>query len=230
MDLKSGKTRLVSIMLLSVLALAGYTSDCITAFNISDPINDVSDIYESTVWVHNTVANDTYAGTGWVVKVDKDHSYIMTAAHVINEPGNVVIWYWPKKGGWQSAAGAVIHSSGRIDDVAIIMTIAKLKPLPIATHEVYRANDEILVAGVQGQAPPALVAIGYITKVNRIIDKIEINGWSWRGHSGGPVIHRKSGKVIGFVTKFASNDVKHASNTECSTFRTIMEALASAGL
>jgi len=224
---------LISIVLLSVIC---QVQDYSFVTSSQEPINDITDVYTSTVWISYDTMEDSYRGTGWVFKNDKSLgiSYIMTAAHVISNKGDgeITVMFWRGKGGWNNIHAKVLYvHNGRVaGDVAILVVPVNIDALPVATMKEYKVNDEILIAGIQNQAPPALVSIGYITKVNNVIDKIIVNAWSWRGHSGGPLIHRKTGKVIGFVSQFATTDVQNASATECSDLSTINDAIIQAGL
>lgn len=198
--------------------------------------SDIKTIYKGTVSVNYHTSGDSFRGTGWVCGNDKklNVSYIMTAAHVVDHelPGTIDVSYWPGKGDWEVVPAAImLKKLGRVaGDVAILIVPVLLEPLQIAPIDSYQIDDEVLIAGVQQQAPPALVSIGHIVKINNTIDKIVVNGWSWRGHSGGPLIHKKSGKVIGFITMFATDDIENASATECSNLNTITEAIAEVGL
>lgn len=222
------------------LFLAGFlvlcqVTDCSRTMSVSKQ-SGIKTIYQSTVSVNYHTSGDSFRGTGWVCGNDKklNVSYIMTAAHVVEHeaPGIIDVSYWPGKGDWEIVPAVVILKKlGRVaGDVAILVVPVLLEPLPIAAVDDYKIDDEILIAGVQQQAPPALVSIGHIVKINNTIDKIVVNGWSWRGHSGGPLIHKKSGKVIGFVTMFATDDIENASATECSNLNIITDAISQVGL
>jgi hypothetical protein len=225
----------VLLLALVFLCCAGYTRDYIYAFKPTKPIQDINEIYESSVWVHFTTTNDggtTFAGTGWAVAYDENLgvTFISTAGHVVDhDAGTVRVYYWLKNGDWKITAGVVFYSANRENgDIAIIAIPVKIPTLPVATKEEYNINDEVILAGVQHQAPPALVSIGVIKKITTT--KIYIDAWSWRGHSGGPLIHRKTNRVIGFVTAFGSDDTTNASFTVCSNFRVIGIALHKAGI
>lgn len=234
MALKYGSIGIIISLLF--ITLLCQIRDCSFIMTSQAPINDITDMYASTVWVSFNTGDESYRGTGWVFKNDKaiGVSYIMTAAHVINqkEIGELNILYWPGHGGWRSAPATVMYkSSGRVaGDVAILVVPVIIEALPVGTTEDYKINDEVLLAGVQNQAPPAMVSVGFIIKINNLIDKVVVNGWSWRGHSGGPLVHRKSGKVIGFISRFATDDIKNGSATECSDLSTILDAITQAGL
>jgi hypothetical protein len=222
----------ILLLVLAFLCCVGYTRDYIYTFKPTKPIQSVSEIYESSVWIHFVTLEDSFAGTGWAVAYDEDLgvTFISTAGHVVDHGVGVIrVLYWPRKGDWKITTGVVFHTADREHgDIAIIAIPVKLPTLPVATREEYHVNDEVVIAGVQTKVPPALISVGTIEKITTT--KVYINAWSYRGHSGGPVIHRKTNKVIGFVTAFGSNDTANASYTECSNFRTVTDALHEAGI
>lgn len=222
----------ILLLVLALLCCVGYARDYIYTFKPTKPIQNVQEIYQGSVWIHYITGDDVFAGTGWAVDYDDDLgvTFVSTAGHVVDHGVGVIrVFYWLGKGGWQTTTGVVFHTADREHgDIAIIAIPVKIPLLPVATREEYHVNDEVVIAGVQTKVPPAMVTVGTIEKMTAT--KVYINAWSYRGHSGGPVIHRKTNKVIGFVTAFGSNDTENASYTECSNFRTVAEALHDAGI
>ena len=232
MGLRFGRNNIL-LLVLAFLCCVGYGREYSYTFQITKPISNVSEIYESSVWIHYiTATGDAFAGTGWAIAYDEDLgvTYVSTACHVVDHgAGFIKVLYWPKRGDWLKTTGVVYHTVDRDKgDMAIIAVPVKIPVLPVATREEYKVGDEVLVTGVQHQAPPALVSVGIIKKITDT--QIFIDAWSWRGHSGGPLIHRKTNKVIGFVTAFGSDDNLNAAYTDCSNFRVVATGLHEAGI
>jgi len=231
MGLRFGRNNIL-LLVLAFLCCVGYGREYSYTFRPAQPISDVSAIYESSVWIHYVTPTDVFAGTGWAIGYDEDLgvTYVSTAGHVVDHGvGFVKVFYWPKAGDWKITTGVVYATIDRDKgDMAILAIPVKIPVLPVATREEYKVGDEVLVTGVQHKAPPALVSVGIIKKVTST--KVYVDAWSWRGHSGGPLIHRKTNKVIGFVTAFGSDDNLNASYTDCSNFRVVATGLHEAGI
>lgn len=186
-------------------------------------------MYESTVWVGHYNSNGTPIrnGSGWVVATKGKTSYIVTAEHVIHDRKNLLVAYWTGTV-WDHELANIegVLVGERNGDIAILSIQKILKPLPLASDATaFAKDDEILVGGVQHDAPPAMVTLGTIVYIWSDKSKFTVDGWAWYGHSGGPVVSRKTGEVIGIIA-WASSGHKHdASKSDCSSYKKIRQVL-----
>lgn len=75
--------------------------------------------------------------------------------------------------------------------------------------EIAKLNDQVLVVGFPGGVTYSS-ASGEITNMNAL-DKpgiLQLQAGAWPGNSGGPVIHKDSGKVIGILISGGENEFK----------------------
>jgi hypothetical protein len=186
-------------------------------------VSSIQQLQMATVKITTISETEESYGTGWAFKYDGKYTYIITAAHVIPEEDHeLTVDFWPGYGGWMSSPGHVVNvTRGRFDgDIAVIMVNAKIEIVELGDDD-YMTGDEILMAGIQHIKPPAMVAIGYISDVTPF-NKIIVSGWSYRGHSGGPIMNKRTGKIIGMISMFAEPfDTNHATSTECTDINMI---------
>ncbi len=145
-----------------------------------------------------TITGDTGCGTGFV-SVVKGKPCIITNQHVLVGQSKLVI---------TNASGITFRGNGFIAaknaDIALI-TLEKIPdgviPLSIAekANELAQLNDSTNIPGnskgdgVITVTPGKVIAFGP--------QKIEISNPVFAGNSGSPIIHSKSGKVIGVLTE-----------------------------
>jgi hypothetical protein len=120
-------------------------------------------------------------------------------------------------------------------DLAIISVdmgdLVLLPPIKFAkTQNTYTVDDEIFIAGVQYVAPPAIISAGVITKLDPVNHKFEIKGWDWYGFSGGPIILRKTGLVIGYTAMSAEGHLRDAMRSQAFDLTHLPGLLRACGL
>ena len=182
-------------------------------------------IWASTVWIGREVRPgvNQYIGTGWVIGNKGDTSYIVTCAHVATHRKELPlnIGYLGRSGQWSTLrAEVVMRLDGRAHgDLALLSVdmgdLVLLPPIKFSKiPNTYAVGDEILISGVQYNAPPAIIAAGVITKIDPANHKFEIKGWDWYGFSGGPIILKKTGLVIGYTAMSADGHLNDAMKSQ----------------
>jgi len=169
--------------------------------------------------------NNSYINiaSGWCIASENNISTIITAAHVSRHfpaEQRYAIAYWDGHGGWKYASANIIEVG--YTDVEALSCQVYIPPLKIAINKNYNINDEVLICGIQNEAPPAMITIGVIKAI--MADKFLIKGWAWFGHSGGPVILKRTGEVIGIIST-DNNDHNNASESWCVDFTSINRLL-----
>lgn len=210
--------------------------------------NDVSDtldqIWASTVWIGREVAPGVtkYVGSGWVMghgdatsKGDNKLSYIATCAHVAAHRTDLPlkVSYLGRSGIWSEVPAWEVR---RLDtryngDIAIIAIEGRLQPLRFANNQnTFTVGDEVFIAGVQYTAPPAIITAGVISAVDKKAHEFQIKGWAWHGFSGGPIILRRTGEVIGYTAWSVKGHANDAMKSDCADLTHLMKLLKTCGL
>lgn len=194
-------------------------------------------IWASTVWIGRETKPGVnfYVGTGWVIGNKDGKSYIVTCAHVATHRTDLPLnlGYLGKSGQWSIVPAQVVRKlDGRSHgDVAIMSVNVVLPPIKFATlQNTYAPKDEIFIAGVQWIAPPAIISAGVITKADPANHKFEIKGWDWYGFSGGPIVLRKTGLVIGYTAMSADGHRNDAMKSNSFDLTHLIGLLRACGL
>ena len=141
------------------------------------------------------VEGDKSVGTGFVALAD-GKKYLYTAAHVFTGNSKFTIrnaagLEFKKFGDLQAAEGADLIRLEILDDPADFLELAAADvELPI--------NSEIAALGNGGGTGVVSVELGKILGTSG--DSLEMNAQIIQGNSGGPVVERSTGKVVGEVT------------------------------
>jgi S1-C subfamily serine protease len=150
-------------------------------------------------------------GTAFLFSENK----LITAAHVVvhAEIGDEVLLKFYDD--LNEYTGRVLYKPASDDDLkdyAIIeiedkrfKTFLKLAK----ASDIAKLNDQVLVVGFPGGQTYSS-ASGEITNLNAM-DKpefLQLQAGAWPGNSGGPVIHKESGKVIGILSSGYENEFK----------------------
>lgn len=155
-------------------------------------------IYDSQKLVVKVELEDGSIGSGFLYNNKGD---VITNAHVAANATNVRITTADSKG----YEGTVIGISSETD-IALIRVpgLAGIEPLPIAKERQAEIGDEVLALGTP-LGFQNTVTTGIISGVDRDLDiepfhyedVYQISAPIARGNSGGPLIDRKTGEVIG---------------------------------
>jgi hypothetical protein len=176
--------------------------------------------------------------TGWSLLNKDGRSYIVTAAHgVAYNKTDLIIGYWLGGGTWTIVPAKIEgafygHQGG---DIAILSVPVVIPPLPIKGPSHFSKDDEILVGGIQHdligkRVTPARVTVGKIIQTNTLSHTFTINGWAWNGFSGGPVLHRPTKSVIGFISHSPKSHAHNATRTVCMDATRISALILDLGL
>lgn len=138
-------------------------------------------------------------GTGIVVRVDKDVTYIVTAAHVIEGDPNPIATFFPNPQrlfvaqvvgieGGDSHGLAALRVAGPIPDGVVAL------PLDLTTKMV--GGEALTFIGFPRTLPPWTVSTGSLSGMNG--PTLAFQALVEEGHSGGPLL--LNGQVIGVVS------------------------------
>ena len=214
----------VMAIVLGVITLSGQLYVVDTAIPVLPVTDEVQALYKSTVWIGvQGPLKPTFLMTGWSVLNKDGRCYIVTAAHgVAYNTTDLVVAYWVDGGKWTIAParfeGAFYgHKQG---DVAILSIPVIVTPLPMKGPSYFSLGDEILVGGIQHdvigrRVTPARVTVGQVVRKSIWDHSFIIDGWAWSGFSGGPVLHRKTKSVVGFISHSPTGHEHDAALTVC---------------
>ena len=141
------------------------------------------------------IEGDKGVGTGFVVATE-GKKYLYTAAHVFSGNSKFTIrnaagTEFKKFGDLQAAEGADLIRLEMLDDPADFLTLA-------APDRELAINTEIAALGNGGGNGVISVELGKILGTSGNI--LEVDAQIIQGNSGGPVVERASGNVVGEVT------------------------------
>lgn len=169
--------------------------------------NELSDVYNSTVYIESLNDDKSTSGTGFVYKIENNKAYIITCYHVIDGSEDIYIYDINK-----NKLKASVLNYDELSDIAIITIENKshFKEAVIASSNKIKLGDEVYTIGV----PLNLDYIGTLTKgiisfVDRSLslttaygsknfETIQVDVRTNFGNSGGPLLN-KQGKVIGMM-------------------------------
>lgn len=141
------------------------------------------------------IEGDKGVGTGFVVATE-GKKFLYTAAHVFSGNSKFTIrnaagTEFKKFGDLQAAEGADLIRLEMLDDPADFLTLA-------APDSELAINTEIAALGNGGGKGVISVELGKILGTSG--NTLEVDAQIIQGNSGGPVVERSSGKVVGEVT------------------------------
>ena len=138
-------------------------------------------------------------GTGFIVRLDKDAAYIVTAAHVISGDSKPQVWFFPLP--HQSFASQVLGIDGTNENGLATLRVSHSIPdglvaLPLDQTTQASGGETITFIGFPPNLAPWTVSTGSIS--GRKGPHLMFQALVEEGHSGGPLL--LGGKVIGVVT------------------------------
>jgi formylglycine-generating enzyme required for sulfatase activity len=140
-------------------------------------------------------------GTGFIVQLEKDLVYIVTAAHVVEGDSQPKVQFFTQED--VSVQATVRHSEGddEVTGLALLVVRGKdnlpsgLTVLTLASASRLSGNEEIVVIGhPRGAGDWAILKGGIASRQGRYMT---IDANIDEGNSGGPIIH--SGEVVGLI-------------------------------
>jgi len=145
------------------------------------------------------VKTASQVGTGFIVRLEKDAIFIITASHVVEGERDIKVEFFTSRGrlipaevidmeGGDEQGLATLSIQGKIPSDLVVLRFSPLNPV--------RAGDPVTTIGFPGKGGPWAVTKGEI--VGRKGKTIIFSGAIDKGNSGGPLL--KAGQVIGVVT------------------------------
>ena len=140
-------------------------------------------------------------GTGFIVRLEKDLAFIVTAAHVVSGDAQPRVQFFTQED--VSVQATVRHSEGddEVTGLALLVVRGKdnlpsgLTVLTLASASRLSGNEEIVVIGhPRGAGNWAILKGGIASRQGRYMT---IDANIDEGNSGGPIIH--SGEVVGLI-------------------------------
>lgn len=155
-------------------------------------------------------------GTGFCISTS---GYFLSCAHVFCDEStwkvrpNLLIFYWSGKHTYIQSTGQVVAVDS-INDLAIIKNtgspIQGIEALDMDTTESYVLGDEVSYCSCPFEMPEigilfrhGMISGNLLLKsniTNYAIDHIELDGYTYEGTSGSPIVLNKTKKVIGILT------------------------------
>ena len=184
------RPRLATVVLSAVLLVAGFS---LRAESLDREKAGV-------VSVTSSVDGKRKTGTGFIVRLEPDVAYILTASHVVEGDNHPEIEFFTRRNLTSRADTTRIEG----DDprgLALLLVRGKdnlpagLTALPLATGSSLSGGEEVTAIGFpQGGGPWAVVRANVVSRVGR---DLTLGGSIDEGNSGGPIL--MDGSVVGVV-------------------------------
>ena len=162
---------------------------------------DIESLKTGVVRITATEGNKTKVGTGFIVKLDPEIVYIVTAAHVVAGDFQPKVQFFTQQDVRTSATVKHIEDSDDVTALALLVIRGKenipsgLAAMFLATSARFVGADEVIMIGHPRQAGEWAVLTGAI--VSRQGRYVTIDANIDEGNSGGPIIH--TGQVVGLI-------------------------------
>ncbi len=162
--------------------------------------SEIEDFKKGVVKITALLNGQPMVGTGFIVRLDQDAAYIVTAAHVISGDSKPQIWFFPHP--HQSFPSQVLGIDGTNENGLATLLVSNTIPdglvaLPLDPTTQPSGGETITFIGFPPNLAPWTVSTGSISgrKGPHLIFQALVE----EGHSGGPLL--LDGKVIGVVTE-----------------------------
>jgi formylglycine-generating enzyme required for sulfatase activity len=160
---------------------------------------EIEEYKKGVVKITAIVNGQPNVGTGFIVKLDKDAAYILTAAHVISGDSKPQVWFFPLP--HQSFASQVLGIDGTNENGLAALRVSDTFPdglvaLPLDQTTQASGGEPITFIGFPPNLAPWTVSTGSIS--GKKGPYLMFQALVEEGHSGGPLL--LNGKVIGVVT------------------------------
>jgi len=140
-------------------------------------------------------------GTGFIVRLEKDAAFILTASHVVEGDNKPRVEFFSRRN--SAVAAEVLRiEGGDPRGLALLVVRGKdnlppgLQVLPVAKSERLSGGEPVVVIGFpQGGGSWAVLRASVVSQEGR---ELTLDGSIGEGNSGGPVL--REGRVIGVVT------------------------------
>lgn len=140
-------------------------------------------------------------GTGFIVRLDKDATYIVTAAHVVVGDPRPKVEFFTKRNLPVASEVLGVEGDDEVRGLALLVVRGPehlpkgLRALPFAESPRFSGGEDIMMIGFPGNAGPWNVIKGNIS--SRQGRDLYFSPPVDSGHSGGPIL--QNGKVVGLV-------------------------------
>ena len=140
-------------------------------------------------------------GTGFIVRLDRDVAYIVTAAHVVAGDPQPKVEFFTKRNLPVLTEVLGLEGDDEVRGLALLVVRGKenlpkgLRALPLAETRRFSGGEDIIMIGFPRNAGPWAVVRGNIS--SRQGRDLYFSPTVDSGHSGGPIL--QSGKVVGLV-------------------------------
>ncbi|GJL66310.1 MAG: hypothetical protein NPIRA05_12810 [Nitrospirales bacterium] len=160
---------------------------------------EIEEFKKGVVKITAQVNGQPNVGTGFIVRLDEDAAYIVTAAHVISGDSKPQVWFFPHP--HQAFASQVLGIDGTNENGLATLRVSDTLPdglvaLPLDQTTQASGGETITFIGFPPNLAPWTVSTGSIS--GRKGPHLMFQALVEEGHSGGPLL--LDGKVIGVVT------------------------------
>lgn len=161
----------------------------------------IEDLKKGVVKITAQADGKTKVGTGFIVKLDSEIVYIMTAAHVISGDSQPKVQFFSRQE--VPVRAQVKHAEGGDNETGMALLTVRgkenvptgLAALPLATATRVSDGDDIMVVGHPRGAGDWAILKGSIAARQGRYLTVDAN--IDEGNSGGPIMH--SGQVVGLI-------------------------------
>ncbi|NGZ60430.1 MAG: hypothetical protein CV081_08005 [Nitrospira sp. LK265] len=162
---------------------------------------DIERLKSGVVRITATEGNKTKVGTGFVVKLDSEVVYIVTAAHVVSGDPQPRVQFFSRQEGQVRAT--VKHAEGGDEATGMALLTVQGKEnipsgvaaLPLATTTSLSGSEDIIVIGhPRGAGDWAIIKGSIASRQGRYVT---IDANIDEGNSGGPIMHNS--QVVGLI-------------------------------
>lgn len=181
--------------------LLGLATAGLIAFSGTSTAQDLQRQKSAVVKLIAQSDGNTRTGTGFIVKIEPDAVYIVTASHVVEGDPTPLVEFFTARNR-RVKAEIVKLEGGDPKGVGLIAVRgrdkipANLNALPFETDADLEGADEVVIIGFgQGQGDWAVLKAQVVSVDGR---DVKIDGRIEEGNSGGPVL--RDGKVVGLIT------------------------------
>ncbi len=163
------------------------------AQNIDDQLHGIVKISSESDGIRRT-------GTGFIVKLDADAAYILTASHVVEGDSSPRIEFYNRHGRTSSSRTLDLQG-GQDKGLALLLVEGKdrlppgLLALTFSTSVTARRGDQVVAIGFPSGADWQAIIVNV---AGRAGTDITLSGGLSEGNSGGPIL--KDNRVVGIVT------------------------------
>ena len=165
---------------------------------------EIEELKRGVVKITATVEGKTKVGTGFIVSLEREKAYIVTAAHVVEGDPKPRVAFFPREN--ESVPAEVLGIEGG-DPRGLAALLVKekipkgLRAFSINTKTTIRGSESVTVIGFPREtATPWMVTTG--TVGGRKGSDLTFSGIVGEGNSGGPLL--LNGKVVGIITQMGS--------------------------